>query len=120
LLFLQGVLYPACHNLISRWAPPDEKGKFVSALLGNVFGTVITWPMCGILIETVGWVYAFYVPAAITILVALVWFLFVSDSPAVHKGITRKEMEYIENSLGNNISKKKVGIRKSRSCYLLY
>lgn len=27
--FLQGVLYPALHKLVSKWAPPEEKGKFV-------------------------------------------------------------------------------------------
>uniref|UniRef100_A0A1B0G4N9 Uncharacterized protein n=1 Tax=Glossina morsitans morsitans TaxID=37546 RepID=A0A1B0G4N9_GLOMM len=42
--FIQGVLYPCCHNLISKWAPPDEKGKFVASLMGGTFGTVITWP----------------------------------------------------------------------------
>lgn len=44
---LKGVLYPALHNLISKWAPPSERGKFISALLGGTFGTVITWPVAG-------------------------------------------------------------------------
>lgn len=26
---LQGVMYPALHKLVSKWAPPEEKGKFV-------------------------------------------------------------------------------------------
>lgn len=44
---LAGVLYPALHNLISKWAPPSERGKFISALLGGTFGTVVTWPVAG-------------------------------------------------------------------------
>lgn len=44
---LAGVLYPSLHNLISKWAPPAERGKFISALLGGTFGTVITWPVAG-------------------------------------------------------------------------
>lgn len=44
---LAGVLYPSLHNLISKWAPPAERGKFISALLGGTFGTVITWPLAG-------------------------------------------------------------------------
>lgn len=31
------------HNLIAKWAPPNEKGKFVATLLGGTFGTVVTW-----------------------------------------------------------------------------
>jgi MFS transporter, ACS family, solute carrier family 17 (sodium-dependent inorganic phosphate cotransporter), other len=76
--------------------------------LGNVFGTVVTWPMCGLLIENVGWVWAFYVPAIITVVLALVWFYVVSDSPATHKRISPKEVEYIETSLGSSVSKGRV------------
>lgn len=104
----QGVLYPSLHNLISKWAPPDERGKFVSALLGGTFGTVATWPLAGILMESFGWAYAFYVPAAITALVTIIWFAVVHDSPAEHPRITSEEKEYIEKALGDNVSKKKV------------
>jgi MFS family permease len=78
--------------------------------LGNVFGTVVTWPLCGLLIETVGWVWAFYVPAIVCIVLALVWFYVVSDSPATHKRISPKEVEYIETSLGTSVSKGKVKV----------
>lgn len=104
----QGVLYPALHNLISKWAPPVERGKFISSLLGGTFGTVITWPMSGILIENLGWVWAFYVPAVATIFITIVWYTIVYDSPTEHPRISTAEREYIEKSLGDNISKKKV------------
>ncbi|XP_055314147.1 sialin-like isoform X2 [Sitodiplosis mosellana] len=104
---LAGVLYPSLHNLISKWAPPDERGKFISALLGGTFGTVITWPLAGILTETLGWVYAFYVPAIITAVVTILWFVFIYDSPGQHPRIDQTEREHIEKALGGNISKKK-------------
>jgi MFS transporter, ACS family, solute carrier family 17 (sodium-dependent inorganic phosphate cotransporter), other len=59
---LQGFLFPALHALVAHWAPPEEKGKFVSALLGGAIGTVVTWSLTGPLIENFGWDYAFYVP----------------------------------------------------------
>lgn len=102
------MLYPALHSLISRWAPPDERGKFISALLGGTFGTVVTWPMAGILTEYFGWCYAFYVPAIVTGIVTIIWFFLVHDTPAEHPRIDPTEQEYIEKSLGNTISKKKV------------
>lgn len=107
----QGVLYPALHNLISKWAPPAERGKFISSLLGGTFGTVITWPLSGILIENLGWVWAFYVPAVITIILTIVWYMIVYDTPSQHPRISAEERDYIEKSLGDNISKKKVSMR---------
>lgn len=47
--YLKGVLYPSLHSLILKWAPPSERGRFISALLGGTFGTVVTWPLAGIL-----------------------------------------------------------------------
>lgn len=55
-------MFPALHALVAHWAPPAEKGKFVSALLGGAIGTVVTWSLTGPLIENLGWDYAFYVP----------------------------------------------------------
>lgn len=96
---------------MSKWAPPDEKGKFVSALLGGALGTVFTWPLAGLLMESFGWVYAFYVPAAITMVAMLVWVYLVADSPSEHPRITEVERDYIAKSLGDTVSNKKVGIR---------
>lgn len=106
--FRKGVLYPSLHNLVSKWAPPDERGKFVSALLGGTFGTVATWPLAGLLMETFGWAYAFYVPAVIALFVTAIWFLIVYDTPAQHPRITAAEKEHIQKALGDNISTKKV------------
>lgn len=61
-LIFQGFLFPALHALVAHWAPPQEKGKFVSALLGGAIGTVVTWSLTGPLIENFGWDYAFYIP----------------------------------------------------------
>lgn len=103
-----GPVYPALHNLISRWAPPDEKGKFVAALMGGTFGTVITWPLVGVLIENVGWSYAFYVPALITLIMTCVWYALVYDTPQDHPRISTEERDYIDKQLGTVLSKEKV------------
>lgn len=65
------------------------------------------------LTETFGWVYAFYVPAIITVIVTIMWFIFVYDSPAQHPRINIAEREYIEKSLGDKVSKQNVWIRIS-------
>lgn len=71
---------------------------------------MITWPLAGILTETYGWYSAFYVPAAVCAIATVFWFAIVYDSPAQHPRIDKEEQEYIEKSLGENISKKKVNL----------
>ncbi|XP_055917711.1 sialin [Eupeodes corollae] len=105
--FLGGVVYPCCHCLISKWAPPVEKGKFVAALMGGTFGTVITWPISGLIVESMGWPWAFYMVAIFIGLVTLVWFIIVDDSPALHTTISIEERDLILNSLGGSVSTKK-------------
>jgi ACS family sodium-dependent inorganic phosphate cotransporter len=102
-----GFLYPASHQLISKWAPFEEKGKFVSTLLGGVFGTMITWPLTGYLSEAYGWRLGFYVPAIVGIIISFLWLYFVHDSPETHPRIAKSEKELIEKSLGPSIKNKK-------------
>ncbi|XP_044759367.1 sialin-like isoform X2 [Coccinella septempunctata] len=94
-----GVIYPSLHCLISRWAPPVEKGKFIGALLGGSLGTVLTWPLLGMVIEKWGWPTSFFVPAVVAVLWSGLWFYVVSDSPQENRGISEAERSYIENSL---------------------
>lgn len=125
---LQGVVYPALHNLVSRWSPPAEKGKFISCLLGGALGkmkaqkyfflillilfdnlgTVITWPASGLIIEKWGWEVAFYSCSVFTFIIAIAWYLLVFASPGEHPRISIIERDYIEKSLGGNISMNKL------------
>lgn len=68
-------------------------------MVGGAIGTVATWSIAGYLVESVGWDYAFYVPAILTGCFTIIWFLTTFDDPATHPRITTKEKEYIENSL---------------------
>lgn len=77
-------------------------------MLGGTFGTVITWPLAGLLVETVGWVWAFYVPALLTGIVTFLWFYLVADTPNNHPRIRQDEKDYIVNAIGASVSTKKV------------
>ncbi|GAB0086051.1 sialin [Sergentomyia squamirostris] len=105
---LSGPLYPCFHNLISRWAPPDEKGKYVASLQGGTLGTIFTWQMIGFLVEVVGWPWGgFYIPAIITIVGTVIWLYLTADRPDTHPRITSEERTYIENSLGDTVTNEK-------------
>lgn len=92
---------------MSKWSPPEEKGKFISALLGGALGTVLTWSTLGVIIENFGWKYGFYVPGVIAIFLTFLWYLLVSDSPDDHPMISKEEKDFIHKQLGDTISKDK-------------
>ncbi|XP_028162788.1 putative inorganic phosphate cotransporter isoform X1 [Ostrinia furnacalis] len=98
-----GFLFPALHALVAHWAPPQEKGKFVSALLGGAIGTVVTWSLTGPLIEKFGWDYAFYIPGIISTVWCLLWLVLVYDSPVKHPRISDSEKKYILEALGDKV-----------------
>ena len=42
--------------MVSKWVPEDERSAFISfAYVGGTFGSVITNPMCGLIIAKLGW-----------------------------------------------------------------
>ncbi|XP_057653475.1 sialin-like [Diorhabda carinulata] len=102
-----GVVFPSLHCLVARWAPPDEKGKFVGALLGGSLGTVITWPLLGYIIETLGWTWAFIGSGGCVIAWTISWYFLVTDSPEQHRTISEEEVRHITESLSGSISKVK-------------
>ena len=39
-----------------RWAPAEEQSKFVTfTYIGNIFGTMVTYPISGLILDTIGW-----------------------------------------------------------------
>ena len=96
----QGFFFCTCHNLISLWAPPEEKGMFVSSMLGSKLGIVVTWPLMGCVISYFGWESAFYITAILCLGVSYLWLETVADSPDKHPKISKSEKDFIEDSLG--------------------
>lgn len=95
-------------NVIAKWAPVDEKGKFVFTLIGGTLGTVVTWPVAGFLMQHLGWIWAFYIPALFTFMITGVWYYCVYNSPADHPGISQAEKDHIEESLGSSVATRMV------------
>ena len=105
----EGVTYPCIHAVWSRWAPPLERTKLATiAFSGSYVGTVVSMPASASLATALGWSSIFYFFGAI----ALVWFVFwwwlVSESPADDPRISKAELEYIRQSLGNVEAKRKI------------
>ncbi|XP_049826833.1 sialin isoform X2 [Aethina tumida] len=102
-----GVVYPCLHNLVAKWVPAQEKGKFMGALLGGAMGTVATWPYLGAVIERYGWNWGFFSNGIIVLLWTVAWVCLVRDTPSDHPWISQSEKQYIEDGLGGNVNNKK-------------
>ena len=90
-----GATFPACHTMVARWAPPNEKSRFVWSLLGGTFGTIFTYPMVGAIAENFGWEWGWYIPAVLYFVWILIWIFFAYDTPMEHPGIDDDEKKYI-------------------------
>ncbi|XP_073706702.1 vesicular glutamate transporter 3 isoform X2 [Garra rufa] len=111
---VEGVTYPACHGMWSKWAPPLERSRLATtSFCGSYAGAVIAMPLAGILVQYVGWPSVFYIYGVFGIIWYIFWLLLAYDSPAIHPTISEEERTYIETSIGegaNLMSTTEVGI----------
>lgn len=96
----EGVTFPCIHAIWRKWAPPLERSKLATISFSGPFaGTVIGMPLSGILAQSFGWPWVFYVFGIFGIVWSFFWFILVTDSPGEHPKISREELNYIESSL---------------------
>ncbi|KAF4022571.1 hypothetical protein G4228_014795 [Cervus hanglu yarkandensis] len=59
---VEGVTYPACHGMWSKWAPPLERSRLATtSFCGSYAGAVIAMPLAGVLVQYIGWASVFYI-----------------------------------------------------------
>ncbi|KAL3273997.1 hypothetical protein HHI36_015415 [Cryptolaemus montrouzieri] len=104
--------YPALQCLIGRWAPPSEKGRFASCLMGNAFGSMLTMPVTSMIIENFGWNWSFYSLSFVVALFCLGLVLFVADYPRDYKWIAQEELQYIEKAQETKSAEKGISIHR--------
>uniref|UniRef100_A0A7N5ZTI9 Major facilitator superfamily (MFS) profile domain-containing protein n=1 Tax=Anabas testudineus TaxID=64144 RepID=A0A7N5ZTI9_ANATE len=100
---VEGVTYPACHGIWSKWAPPLERSRLATiSFCGSYAGAVIAMPLAGILVQYTGWSSVFYVYGSFGIVWYMFWILVSYESPAEHPTISDEERRYIEESIGES------------------
>ncbi|XP_026873461.1 vesicular glutamate transporter 2.1 [Electrophorus electricus] len=100
---VEGVTYPACHGIWSKWAPPLERSRLATtSFCGSYAGAVIAMPLAGILVQYTGWSSVFYVYGSFGIVWYMFWILVSYESPAEHPTISDEERCYIEESIGES------------------
>ncbi|XP_034938463.1 putative inorganic phosphate cotransporter isoform X2 [Chelonus insularis] len=112
----QACLLPCVHTLLSKWVPPRERGRLGSLTYsGAQFGTVVSYPISGLLVQYMGWRSVFYFFGVAAICWSIIFILYGSDSPTnpTHSWvlncciISEPEKKYIESSSGNKSTIKK-------------
>ncbi|XP_047497041.1 sialin-like isoform X3 [Penaeus chinensis] len=104
----QGVSYPSMHAMIARWVPPLEKPRFTAfVFLSSCLGIIVTMPMCGLIIDSLGWPYIFYVSGTLSLLWLGIWARFMYETPADHPRISKEERDYILEGIKEGTAGKK-------------
>ncbi|KYM76069.1 Putative inorganic phosphate cotransporter, partial [Atta colombica] len=99
---VQGAVLPCLHTLLSRWSPPEERGRLSTFVYsGGWIGNVICLLSTGFLAaSSIGWPSCFYIWGSLGVLSGICFYLLGQDSPSEHPRISLDEKEYIETSLG--------------------
>jgi len=93
--------FPANNALVSRWFPTKERGFATGAYTaGEYVGLAIAAPLLAWMAVTYGWHSVFYLTGGLGIVFALVWLLFIRDSPQSDKRVSRSEIALIESGGG--------------------
>jgi len=93
----QAADWPSSVYAIREWFPDAERGKANSILLGGLYlGPIIGGPLTVLIVQTLGWHWAFYLYGIVGIVTAVLWWRYFRDSPARHPMISRAEAEHIE------------------------
>lgn len=82
-------------------------------MTGFSFGIGLTYMVCGFIISEYGWRVVFYMNGSLGVAWCLLWWLLAFDLPHKHPRITRRELNYINANIGENIINTKVRIIKT-------
>ncbi|XP_055988331.1 probable small intestine urate exporter isoform X2 [Sorex fumeus] len=88
------------YSIWIKWGPPLERNKLIAiANSGSLLGYIIILLTGGVLCQTVGWSYIFYIFGGVGCVCSFTWFSLFSEKPRNHPFISTAEKEYIESSL---------------------
>uniref|UniRef100_A0A452V563 Solute carrier family 17 member 3 n=1 Tax=Ursus maritimus TaxID=29073 RepID=A0A452V563_URSMA len=90
--------------LWEKWGPPHERSRLCSiGISGMILGIFTIILLGGIICQTLGWPFAFYILGAMGCVYSLLWFVLLYDDPVSHPWINVTEKEYILSSLAHQI-----------------
>jgi len=108
---LQGCLeapsFPILAAMITKWAPKEEHSSFMAfVMLGGTSGVIVTFPLCGMILQYWGWEAVFYVTASVTAGWLLLWTFLVHENPEDHPYMSQTELDLITSTRTYDLSRK--------------
>ncbi|XP_054737729.1 putative inorganic phosphate cotransporter [Anastrepha obliqua] len=97
----QAALFPAIHEHIAKWSPPQERNMLGALTYTGVdCGTVLAMLVSGLIAgSSIGWPGISYISAGVCVVWCLLWLILAADNPPSSRFITKMECQYIEMSL---------------------
>jgi len=130
----EGIYYPMQSKFVKSWFPVHERGKANATwLVGVNVAPMVAMPLFAWMIPEFGWRNNFYFLGLLSVIPFVLVWMYTADNPRELKGISKKEIEYIEGALDkeqaeedqNNKGKKSsiwesyVGVLKNYKVWLL-
>ena len=107
--FCHGVTFPCMHGLIGFWAPKEERSKLISIYVsGASIGTMILFPLAGLLIDALGWESVFYFTGITSFIWCGLWSILAYDTPESHSWISEDEKAYIAAHQEKDLNEERV------------
>ncbi|XP_008570089.1 PREDICTED: sodium-dependent phosphate transport protein 3 isoform X3 [Galeopterus variegatus] len=119
----QGMAWTGQFTIWAKWAPPLERSKLTSiAGSGAAFGSFIILCVGGLISQSLGWPFVFYIFGGIGCVCCLLWFTVIYDDPMHHPCISVREREHIVSSLAQQSSspRRSVPIKAMVRCLPLW
>lgn len=86
-------LSPSALNLFSRWVPDTVKARAVALFSASAsMGTLLALLLTGLIAQAYGWQLAFYIFGVLGLMLAVVWFKVIYNSPQQHPDISQEEL----------------------------
>jgi len=94
------VMYPSSNRWVASWIPTAERGLANGLIFAGVgAGAAFTPPIVAAIMIHLGWRAAFWVCAALGLLVGLGWYALARDHPDQHAWVNEAERKWIREGL---------------------
>lgn len=106
---MHGSSYPCIQMIMAKWLHPDERGFLVSMTFGgSKFGMALILSVGGLIASsTMGWPAIFYISGGIGLAWCVIWWFYVTDTPAKCASISDAERLYLATTDMYHVSDRK-------------